>query len=195
MKKPKNNYGNYAHKRYTWMLFNPRLPKNLCWRNVSILKPFFFVKQSLLVDASSRQKKTWMFNDFHLCRPKKCIDFLCITCVPNECVTHTILHDLWSPLRIMGSQNWWFGDPRTVRHTGSSPSFLEGPCWFLGPINSQIWPSKTATSSCCTFLASCSMSRYSVSWETTNSHDWTKDWTCVWYISLTSRVGFGSTCR
>ena len=33
-------------------------------------------------------------------------------------------------LRIMGSQNWWFGDPRTLL-TGSSPSFWRVQ-WFLG---------------------------------------------------------------
>ena len=26
-----------------------------------------------------------------------------------------------------GSQNWWFGDPRTLLKTESNPSFLEGP--------------------------------------------------------------------
>ena len=34
----------------------------------------------------------------------------------------------------MGSQNRWFGDPRTLRHTHPNPSFLEGPSWFLGYI-------------------------------------------------------------
>ena len=34
---------------------------------------------------------------------------------------------IYSTLRIMGSQNWWFGDPRTLRHTHPNPSFLEGP--------------------------------------------------------------------
>ena len=30
-------------------------------------------------------------------------------------------------LRIMGSQNWWFGDPRTLQKTHPNPSFWEGP--------------------------------------------------------------------
>ena len=30
-------------------------------------------------------------------------------------------------LRIMRSQNWWFGDPRTLRKTGSNLSILEDP--------------------------------------------------------------------
>ena len=30
-------------------------------------------------------------------------------------------------LRIMGSQNWWFGDPRPLRNTHPNPSFLQGP--------------------------------------------------------------------
>ncbi len=30
-------------------------------------------------------------------------------------------------LRIMRSQNWWFGDPKEPCYTGSSPSFLEVP--------------------------------------------------------------------
>ena len=119
-------------------------------------------------------------------------------CATNEFVTHTILHDLWSPPKNRGISNlvvWRSYNPAIQVQVPLFWRFLEGPCWFLGPINSQIWPPKTATSSCCTFLASCSMSRYSVSWERTNSHVSTKDWTCVWYISLTSRVGFGSKCR
>ena len=30
-------------------------------------------------------------------------------------------------LRIMGSQNWWFGDPRTLRNTHPNPSISKGP--------------------------------------------------------------------
>ena len=33
---------------------------------------------------------------------------------------------LFFALRIMWSQNWWFGRPRTLQPTGSSPSFWEG---------------------------------------------------------------------
>ena len=35
-------------------------------------------------------------------------------------------NQLETALRIMGSQNWWFGDPRTLRHTDSNPSFWQG---------------------------------------------------------------------
>ena len=37
-------------------------------------------------------------------------------------------------LRIMGSQNWWFEDPKEPCYTGSNPSLLEGPSWFLGQV-------------------------------------------------------------
>ena len=36
-------------------------------------------------------------------------------------------HPFKPALRIMGSQNWWFGDPRPLRKTHPNPSFSQGP--------------------------------------------------------------------
>ena len=61
--------------------------------------------------------------------------------VPNSPHQPCVVCSLWAPwrsnistLRIMGSQNWWFGDPC---YRESNPSFFGGSNrWFLGNIKS-----------------------------------------------------------
>ena len=55
-----------------------------------------------------------------------CINFLCVYIYIHRKL-NTCFYSIFHPPRIMGSQNWWFGDARTLRKTESKPSFSEGP--------------------------------------------------------------------
>ena len=42
----------------------------------------------------------------------------------TKMVFELLFPKIFTTLRIMGSQNWWFGDPKTLRNTESNLSFF-----------------------------------------------------------------------
>ena len=56
----------------------------------------------------------------------------CATGPGNQFLVGHFLITKATPLRIMGSQNWWFGDPRPLLYT--SKTLYSRVQWFLGPV-------------------------------------------------------------
>ena len=64
-------------------------------------------------------------------------------------------------LRIMGSQNWWFGDPRTLLYR-VKPLYRRVQ-WFLGRVSSSKW---------CCFHRVCWVLINKHPWKITKGHEW-----------------------